>query len=92
MMCIYIRISRRITAVDPMNRCYPAYWSQTQVNIYSVVAYHNLGSKLIHQSYVFISDESKQDKMSVFAFWVSSRSEVYSLLDWLTYILIQKQN
>ena len=68
MMCIYIWISPRITAVGPMNRCYPAYWSQTQVTIYSVVAYHNSGSKLIHQSYIFVSDESKQDEMSAFAF------------------------
>ena len=68
MMCIYICISRRITPVGPVNRCYPAYWSQTQVTIYSVVAYHNSGSKLIHQSYIFISDESKQDEMPAFAF------------------------
>ena len=44
-----------------------AYWSQTQVTIHPVVAYYKKAGKLVHQSYVFISDESNHDAKFVFA-------------------------
>ena len=44
-----------------------AYWSQTQVTIHPLAAYYKQGDKLVHQSYVFVSDESCHDAKFVFA-------------------------
>ena len=44
-----------------------AYWSPTQVTIHSVVTYYKVYNKLKHQSYVFISNETRHDAKFVFA-------------------------
>ena len=44
-----------------------AYWSQTQVTIEPVVAYSRQSDKLVHQSYVFVSDEPCHVARFVFA-------------------------
>ena len=44
-----------------------AYWSQTQVTIHPVVAYYKEDDKLLHQSFVFVSDEPRHDARFVFA-------------------------
>ena len=44
-----------------------AYWSQTQTILHPLLAYYKQGDKLVHQSYVFVSDEPSHDAIFVFA-------------------------
>lgn len=43
------------------NKIQSAYWFPTQVTIHPVVMYYNQNGKVMHKSYVFISNESSHD-------------------------------
>ena len=63
-----------------------AYWSQTQITIHPVVAYFKNKEIVCHQSFAFISDESRYDARFVFVLLRSLVPQLIQLIPELEYI------
>lgn len=63
-----------------------AYWSQTQVTIHPVVAYFKKEGKVVHQSFVYISDEPRHDARFVFALLRSLVPQLLQLIPKLEFV------